>query len=229
MPLKETLRTLYLHTPSPVSKWAYSIARSRLFIDRRAPLFDQVFHNISTSVVEGDYLEFGVFRGTSFINAYRLARKCGLNDMRFFAFDSFHGLPQSEGKSMKKGRFASSRQVFDTMIRKAGVDCSRVVTVEGFYKESLTDRAKKEFGLTSAAIVHIDCDLYSSAKEALVFIEDLVHAGTILIFDDWYAFRNDRGDIEMFGERRAFREWPLCDRFHPFYDLTNVSKAFIMK
>lgn len=229
MKIKETLFSLYTHAPSPISKWAYAMAKTYLYVDRRDSLFDCVFRAVSESQSAGDYLEFGVFRGTSFINACRLARKHGLDEMRFFAFDSFKGLPDSEGVVMRQGAYASSRATFETAIYKAGVDLSRVITVEGLYSRSLTKEVKKTHDLKRAAIVHLDCDLYSSATEVLRFVEDLMQSGSVLIFDDWYSFRNDPGPIESMGERKAFREWRLCERFEELFDETNVSKSFVMK
>ena len=116
MKIKETLFSLYTRAPSPISKWAYAMARTYLYVDRRDSLFDCVFRAVSESQSAGDYLEFGVFRGTSFINACRLARKHGLDEMRFFAFDSFEGLPDSEGVVMRQGAYASSRATFEWRI-----------------------------------------------------------------------------------------------------------------
>lgn len=42
--------------------------------------------------IQGSYLEFGVFRGSTFANFYHLFRRYGL-DMPMYAFDSFEGLP----------------------------------------------------------------------------------------------------------------------------------------
>src|SRR5437763_11463578 len=55
------------------------------------------FHLTSFSKVEGDYLEFGVFRGNSFIKAWNSARLTGRRRVRFYAFDSFEGLPDPTG------------------------------------------------------------------------------------------------------------------------------------
>ena len=63
----------------------------------------------------------------------------------------------------------------------------------------------------------------------LGFIEDVIGPGTVLIFDDWYSFRNDGGDIEQLRERQAFNEWHLRDRFDPLVDAVNISKAFVMR
>ena len=112
------------------------------------------------------------------------------------------------------------------MITKAGVPLHKVVRVKGWYDETLTNRTKKTHQLNRAAVIHVDCDLYSSAKVVLAFIEYLVQVGTILIFDDWYAFSNEE-DMRDFGEQKAFNEWPLKAAFEDFYDFS-TTKAFIM-
>jgi O-methyltransferase len=44
---------------------------------------------------EGDYYEFGVFKGYAFWYAQHIAGQLGLHHMRFFGFDSFTGLPET--------------------------------------------------------------------------------------------------------------------------------------
>ena len=75
--------------------------------------------------------------------------------------------------------------------------------IEGFYKNSLTNELKSNLNLKKAAIVMIDCDFYNSAKLVLNFITDLINDGTILIFDDWYAYKGDPNK----GEQKACSEW----------------------
>src|SRR3954452_11642485 len=47
--------------------------------------------------IEGHYLEFGCYEGNSFIAAYHFAQAQWLERMKFYAFDSFAGLPKAEG------------------------------------------------------------------------------------------------------------------------------------
>jgi hypothetical protein len=151
--------------------------------------------------------------------------------MRFFAFDSFEGLPSAEGGIFRQGDFACAKDTFLAIIAQAGVDVSRVRTVEGFFDKSLTDEVKVQHELRRAAVVHNDCDLYTSTTQVLRFVEDLVDIGTVLIFDDWHTYaRRGRGDDH--GEQRAFAEWPLKDCFDLFYDSpvkhALCSRAYVM-
>ena len=223
---KEMLRKLFLSIPLPFSKWLYAVARSTLFRDPHQPYFDMAFQEVKIKKLKGHYLEFGVFQGNSFILAAKLAERHGLKTMRFFAFDSFEGLPEDEGTKFRKGNYYCPEENFTRTIRKAGVIVNKVVVVKGWYKQSLTDDTKRKYQLNLAAVIHVDCDLYSSTADVLEFIKDIVQVGTIVIFDDWYAYRDEEkpGD---FGEQKAFNEWSLRDAFEDFYDFS-TTKAFIM-
>lgn len=174
----------------------------------------------------GDYLEFGVYQGSSMVLAAHSAAKYGLNSMRFFAFDSFQGLPEAEGKVFNSGQFACSEQTFTRMVAKAGVPIDKLVKVKGWYSDSLTNDVKVRTRLKQVAVVHIDCDLYSSTRDVLAFIQDLVQVGTIVIFDDWSIFRDEQHP-EEFGEPKAFNEWTLRGCFEDFYEF-RWTKAFVM-
>lgn len=178
---------------------------------------------ITWNQVEGDYLEFGVYRGDSFARAYtailghrerhaRLMpnatpeyRAWQARRPRFFAFDSFEGLPESSEKQVDygTGAYGCSEAQFRANIVAQGVNPSDVVTVPGFYDRSLTDDVKIRHGLRRAAMAMIDCDLYESTVPVLNFLTDIVGQGTVLIFHDWFRFQGDPNA----GEQRACREW----------------------
>jgi O-methyltransferase len=184
----------------------------------------------STEQVEGDYLEFGVFRGSTMIQAFNTIRTSYLDRsadrthihsaafrdnvrsswdaMRFFAFDSFQGLPALSGvdlqtRDFSEGKYACSQERFLARIAENGVDLSRVVTVPGWFEQTCQEDTIRRHNMKAAAIVHIDCDLYESTRVVLQFITPLLVDGTVLIFDDWFAFRGNPG----LGEQRAFHEW----------------------
>lgn len=161
------------------------------------------------SRLQGDYLEFGVNRGGSFVSAYYFAKRSNLQAMKFYAFDSFEGLPEISGidadgfSHFSKGSFACDIEEFKGILGEKGVDLSRVQLIPGWYNESLNRQTKEQLPLKTAAVIWVDCDLYESTVPVLDFITDYVQDGTVLIFDDWFCFRGapDR------GERKAFSEW----------------------
>jgi len=159
--------------------------------------------------MEGDYLEFGVSTGVTMSAAFQHAKRFGLNSMRFFAFDSFQGLPPISGVDASgpceyhPGQYACALDQFKSNLRRNGVDLSRVTTIEGWYDKVLNDATKRTLPIRTAAIIWIDCDLYESTVPVLNFITNYVQSGTIMCFDDYYCFRGDPNR----GEMRAFREW----------------------
>lgn len=176
---------------------------------------------------EGDYLEFGTYEGMSFAHACALARREGLDGMRFFAFDSFEGLPGTSSfeeaetgyDHFHPGQFACSETRFKEILAARGVDLSRVTTVPGYYEASLTPGLRGELGIRRASVVWIDVDLYRSTVPVLDWVTPLLGPGTFLLFDDWFSFGGD----PRAGELRATMEWlertPAIelvryDRFH---------------
>jgi hypothetical protein len=164
---------------------------------------------IASSGIHGDYLEFGVWRGRSFAAACYLARKRGQGQMNFYAFDSFEGLPKNSEvdatgeQAFNAGEYSCCESEFLNNIRRTGADMRRVITVPGWYSESLRPENPRLVNLKEAAVVWIDCDLYSSCVQVLDFLTNFVQYGTLICFDDWFRFKAD----PCAGEQRAFREW----------------------
>ncbi|TSC69208.1 MAG: methyltransferase [Parcubacteria group bacterium Gr01-1014_66] len=80
----------------------------------REEILDRVMRLTSFYALGGDYLEFGVDKGKSFIVAYHMAQRYGMNNMQFYAFDSFEGLPEIAGidrdvPQFKKGNLRAHR------------------------------------------------------------------------------------------------------------------------
>lgn len=220
---------LFLDLPLPLSKWVFSLSRALVYKDVRAEGFEQAVKYVKDHNVKGDYLEFGVNRGSSFIAFYHLFEKFGITGHRYFAFDSFQGLPESEGAAFTKGEFEFPEKLFLKRIKKAGVDLGRLGIIKGFYNQSLTEAAKKTHQLNKASIIHVDCDLYVSTVDVLRFCESLVQEGTVLIFDDYYSFAGEENP-ENFGEEKAFKEWKLFPQFEQLYHYkTHPSVAFVCK
>lgn len=161
---------------------------------------------VKSTNVAGDYLEFGVFKGSTFVEAYQMAKGKKLDSMKFFALDSFEGLPEVKGIDVgqfQKGEYSASLELFMSNLKQSGVDFNRVEIVPGWFNETLNAETKKKLGMKFAAVVWIDCDLYESTVRVLDFVTDLLVDGTIIVFDDWFFFKGNPNR----GEQRAFREW----------------------
>lgn len=169
----------------------------------------KIMNYVAESRLTGDYLEFGVFRGGTFSAAYRWAQKNKhLREMRFYAFDSFEGLPDIKGKDAEfaqfsKGEYFASLDIFKNNLKAAGVDFGKVEIIPGWFNKTLTADIRSKLPMKSAAVIWVDCDLYESTVPVLEFIKDYIVDGTIIVFDDWFLFRGNSNA----GEQLAFREW----------------------
>lgn len=200
---------------SPRARYRLLLPVGRLFQpDFDEQILDKAWRFVAHSKIEGDYLEFGVWKGRSFAKAYNLwwhlfGRKGFLKDMHFYAFDSFEGLPEitsSEDRQsgeFKKGDYFCSQEDFRNLVTTRGVDMRRVTMIPGWFDQVLNQKTKESLSLKKAAIIWIDCDLYESTVPVLDFITDHIQDGTVVIFDDWFAFRGNPN----LGEQKAFREW----------------------
>ena len=97
----------------------------------------------------------------------------------------------------------ASRKDFENNLKKNKINLDKVNIIEGYYEDTLNEQLKKKYNMSKASIIMIDCDLYNSAKLVLEFVTDIVQDGTILIFDDWFAYKGNR----MKGEQLAANEW----------------------
>ena len=163
---------------------------------------DSAMQQIASTGPNGDYYEFGVYRGYTLWHAQRAADNFGVRSMRFFGFDSFDGLPEIQGNDRDaaiffSGDYSCSMDEVETQLDAHGFDSCRGALIEGFYDRSLTPEVKQLHNMGPAALVMVDCDLYQSTVPALAFISELLQDGTIILFDDWECF----GDSEQHGER----------------------------
>lgn len=156
----------------------------------------------------GDYLEFGVCHGTSMSCMNRVLKETGLTNVRLFGFDSFEGMPEAaahedEG-TWQPGEFASDLHTTKAYLTKSGIDWNKTFLFKGWFSETLTDEVIQTHQIRKASLIMIDCDIYSSSKEALNFCAPLIKDQTIIFFDDWNS--SNLAEKNM-GEKLAFDEF----------------------
>lgn len=171
------------------------------------------FHLLSRLEIEGDYLEFGIFRGETLRNAVLAARQGyrgtreGRFRGRFIGFDSFAGLPpvSSMGDGVNlyaAGEFSATRAEVEATLGPLRQRHS-IELIEGWFADTLVPETAAKLRLNRVAFVNIDCDLYESTVPVLEFITPMLQTGTVIYFDDWFSYRGSTSH----GEPRACREW----------------------
>ena len=162
----------------------------------------------------GDYLEFGVFYGSSLACMHDVLTDLGMDKTRLFGFDSFEGLPEiaktDDGGVWRPGAYRSNYTFAKEFLTGRGVDWDRVILEKGWFRDTLNNEFIEKHDLTKASLIMIDCDIYSSAKKALDFCAPLIRDQAIILFDDWTAWHLDKRDM---GEKRAFDEF-LIENSH---------------
>ncbi len=134
-------------------------------------------HAAKCCSIEGLNLEFGVNSGTT-IRILSEAMKVGDQMPPFHGFDSFEGLPEDWTHFQKAGRFGRQGKlppVPDT-----------VTLHVGWFNEILPGFLQQHAG--PARFIHIDSDLYSSAKTVLTLLADRIVPGTVIVFDEYFNY-----------------------------------------
>lgn len=149
--------------------------------------FELLRHALQKANLRGDFLicEFGVYRGTT-INFI-----AGLTKNRIHGFDSFEGLPETWRPNFEKGRFSLP-----------GLPKVRpnVTLHKGWFEDSIPTFLKDH--PQKAALLHIDCDLYSSTKTIFRLFKERIQSGTVIVFDEFYNYPDWKN-----GEFKAFNEF----------------------
>lgn len=139
----------------------------------------------------GDVLEIGVWRGgTSGILTTRLP------DKTIFLADTFEGVVKSSDWEHYEDRAHSdtSIPIVEALLgEKLGVSNYRIL------KGIFPNDTGHEVADRQWAMVHIDVDVYLSAKEAFHYVWENIVPGGIVVFDD-YGFFSACGGIRKFIE-----------------------------
>ena len=160
----------------------------------KIPYLDTCLQHIPA---EGHVMEFGVWRGNS------LRGICNNVSPRIvWGFDSFEGLPEPWDRgagTYAKGHFSLEGNILDGVPNNARL-------VKGFFEDTLQGWCDDNPG--DVALLHIDSDLYSSARTVLDTLADRIVQGTVIMFDELIDF-NESGVYPLWreGEWRALCEW----------------------
>ena len=182
---------------------------------------------LETNEIRGSYLEFGVYRGSTFAqfyHAFRHAFRRHRLDVPMFGFDSFQGLPSAGDadadpgfRRYAEGSFACSEAELRTELGRRRVPADAYTLIAGFYEDSLSPALYERPGLSPTAIVFLDCFYARSTRAALRFITPTLQDGTVLMCNSYFRFKAHPDH----GERGALAEW--C-RQHPTIGLTEYAK-----
>jgi methyltransferase family protein len=140
---------------------------------------------VSAASLDGLYLEFGVADGTTINLIAKHVRGT------IHGFDSFLGLPESWRGLIEAGTWSTNGKLPDVL--------PNVRLHPGSFRETLPQFAESHS--EPAAFMHVDCDLYSSAKTVFEYMGPIVVPGTVIVFDQYYNFPgSEQYEYKVFQE-----------------------------
>ena len=157
------------------------LTASRL-ADREAMLQDAIRR---VAALDGCICEFGVYQGYTL----RLLAQAA-PERRVYGFDSFEGLPEQWREGFDAGAFSTEIPRFEE---------PNVELVPGWFENSLPTFLQRVD--TPIALLHVDCDLYSSTRTVLQYLAPRLAAGAVVVFDEYLNYPGWQQH-----EHRALRE-----------------------
>jgi hypothetical protein len=145
----------------------------------------------------GWVLEFGVATGRT-LNQFAH----WLQDKTVYGFDGFEGLPEDWTSRMRKGFFARSS------LPRVRNNCELVV---GWFDQTLPGFKANKIKNGPIALLHVDCDLYSSTVTILNNLKDNIIPGTVIVFDEYMNYPG--------WQRDEFKAWQEhCKKYGVEYE-----------
>jgi hypothetical protein len=238
-----------MSTVAPIPDPVQQRTTDWLKYDARCAFFVNAIQFLNWEKVEGDLLEFGVAVGKSLALLAQLQRENlalwryaepACTDRRVAGFDTFSGLPADSDPHPRwgAGSFGTNylhdhptmslhQPITPEAIRQLFALCGLPAPEleVGLFADTMPGVIGAKYA--RAALVHIDSDLYASAKEVLVGVEPILSDGALVLFDDWFMYRGNPDK----GEARAFREF-LDEYPHwqaiPYQTYSVFCNSFIM-
>jgi hypothetical protein len=153
----------------------------------REDRFDLLSFALSRAPAEGLVLEFGVEKGAS------LRHLAGLTNRTVHGFDSFEGLPGDWGGTKE------AKGAFDLRGRLPQVPANAKLHV-GWFDATLPTFLAGDSA--AAALIHVDCDIYSSTVTIFAALKERIRPGTVIVFDEYFNYPGWRNH-----EYKAFQEF----------------------
>lgn len=182
---------------SPAPGYAPLAERMRLELERPAAVAGErlLLHALgAVRERDGLYLELGVYSGGTLSCIADFFPKRTVD-----GFDSFEGLPEAWRWGFAKGAF-SLEGALPAVPANARLH-------KGWFADTLPAFLAARPNET-VVFLHVDCDLYSSARDALALLAPRIAPGTVIVFDELVNYPGwDRGEFRALVEATLERGW----------------------
>ena len=213
--LQRIRREVQLRSASPLTRQVVAQQLTYLSADKLCRL-ERAMRE--ASLVEGDFLEFGVALGGSGILAAHEAKP----SHRFVGFDVFAMIPpptsdkddekaKSRYRAIEAGGsegiggdeyYGYKRNLLEEVkgsFERFGVpvDGKRVVLIKGLFEDSWPSA-----DVSRVAFAHIDCDWYDPVRFCLAACADKMNPGAVIVIDDYHDYSGARTAVDEFCAER---------------------------
>jgi O-methyltransferase len=149
----------------------------------------KIWNNINLDDIDGDYIEFGIFKGKSLLHSVKTYNKMQTKKkIKFFGLDSFEGFPVENHSFYKEDNFS----VDFNKVQKTFNKYENVEIHKGFFKQTLE---KDKFTNKQFSFVFIDCDIYESVIDVFEYVDNKITKGGFLMMDDFTSIDKNGNSI----------------------------------
>ena len=204
----------------------------------KANAISSVFWHLAVDQVPGCYVEFGVATGNSIRSAEVAERRSvskllGVHRVRrpIYGFDTFDGFSSpsqaDEHPTWRGSKFTAQFAEVQRRFRRTGervtlfqIDAMSLADEDGEPKINLTSLVREP-----VAIALFDMDLGEPTERALHWIAPALTDGSVIMFDEFFAFHGDPDRGESGAFRRFLKSHPSL-LFREFLSYGDGGRAF---
>ena len=174
-------------------------------------LFEKTVH------IEGDVVECGIFKGSSFLRFAMYRKIHNIENKKLIGFDSFGNFPETEYEQDKHLREKFIKEAGDMSISRqqltdvlSNKNCGNNVSlIPGDIPKTVPEFVDK-YKDVKISILNIDVDIYEPTVAILEHLYPLVSKNGIIILDDYMTFPGETKAVnEYFKDTNVVIEKPL--------------------
>lgn len=179
-------------------------------VDRFEKLLMQLEIIKSIKNIKGSIMEFGVFRGNSFIRLM-LFNKIYNFKKKFYGFDSFGEFPKSKNyfDNFQRNKFIKSagtksinKQSLDRILKKKKL--GNFFLIKGDVLTTLPIFIRKNKNL-QISLINLDLDLYEPSKIVLEILYPRLSKNGIIILDNYKTFYGETKAVNEFCKKHKIK------------------------
>lgn len=191
------------------------LEKSIPFFKKGAPNRAPFYYLFSLAYARNDglWLEFGTHDGTTINLIAEIMHAYGKQNNIIYGFDSFEGLPEDWKEE-------GDRHKFDLKGKPPNIRWKNVALIKGWFEDTIPTFLKDtkeqiDASLINAAMIHIDCDIYSSCVTVLEGLKDRIKPGTVIMFDE---IKNGNGEYPQYKDHE-YKAWQeFSEKYKVKYD-----------